>query len=85
VLPKSCSDASERIYLLAPDGATIEQARTHNLSNEYSQRIIKDICGLPGETALKTLQLVKIENVLEDPIYGERIRFMADYNVRALF
>ena len=77
------SDASG-IYLLKPDGLSIEQAVTHNLSNEYSQRVITDFRGMPGETALKTLQVVKVENVLDDPNYGERIHFLADYNIRAM-
>jgi signal transduction histidine kinase/putative methionine-R-sulfoxide reductase with GAF domain len=77
------SDASG-IYLLAPDGMTIEQASTHNLSDEYSQNVMNNFHDMPWETALKTLKLVKVENVLEDVDYGDRIHFMADYNLRAM-
>ncbi len=72
------------IYLLGPDEVTIEKVVTHNLSSEYSQKIMRDYRGMPGETALKTLRLVKVENVQEDPTYGERIHYLADYNIGAL-
>lgn len=72
------------IYLLGPDGVTIEQVVTHNLSGEYSERIKNNYSSLPGGTAFETLQLVKIENVLDDQVYGERVHFFADYGVHAL-
>jgi signal transduction histidine kinase len=72
------------IYLLGPDQVTVQQAATHNLSSEYSQKITIDYSGMPGETALQTMQPVKVENVLEDKTYGERIHFLADYGIQAL-
>lgn len=71
------------IYLIRPDGK-IYQTLTHNLPAGYTERIAQNYKGLPGESVLQSLQPVCIENVLEDPVYGEGIHFMADYGVHAL-
>ena len=57
---------------------------TNNLSTAYTQRIAQDYRGLPGETASKTHQPVFVNDTLNDADYGERIKFMADYEIRSL-
>jgi PAS domain S-box-containing protein len=71
------------IYLVSPTG-TITDYASHNLSDEYAQRIAKSYQGLPGETAHRTLKPVCVEDVLCDPVYQERVLFMAEYDVRSL-
>ncbi|MBN2148165.1 MAG: GAF domain-containing protein [Anaerolineales bacterium] len=56
----------------------------YNLPLEYAQRVISNLQGMPGGTALRTHQPVYVSDVLNDPQYGEHIHFMADYGVRAL-
>ena len=77
------ADASG-IYFVNPETRRIIDTLTNNLSVEYSQRIAHDYQGLPGETAGKTLKPVFVSDTLNDPIYGDRIHFMAEYQIRAL-
>lgn len=77
------ADAST-IYLLAEDGVTISQAIRHNLSLEYLKHLMGGYQGLPAETAFRTRQPVFVSDTLNDPRYGERIHFMAQYDVHAL-
>lgn len=77
------ADASA-LYLLAPDGSTVSETYTHTLSPEYNARIAANQQGLPGETAFRTKLPVFVTDVLDDPLYGEKIHFFADYGVRAL-
>ncbi|MBN2145871.1 MAG: GAF domain-containing protein, partial [Anaerolineales bacterium] len=74
---------SSALYLSGSDDQTIEFI-THNLSDVYAQRIAQSYHGLPGETVLQTHKPVYVNDVLNDPIYQERIHFMADYGVHAL-
>jgi PAS domain S-box-containing protein len=77
------ADASA-IFLLGPDGRTLSETYTHTISPEYTAQIAKNYQGLPGETAFRTKLPVYVTDVLDDPIYGEKIHFFADYGVRAL-
>jgi signal transduction histidine kinase/GTP-sensing pleiotropic transcriptional regulator CodY len=72
------------IYLFGTDGVTIGQAVTHNLSGEYCQLVAEKYHGMPLDIARKTLQLVKVEDVLQDATCGEQIHFLADYDIHAL-
>jgi signal transduction histidine kinase len=72
------------IFMINLDTKQISKTLTYNLSKEYSERIQQDYQGLPGEDVLKTRQPVHINDTLNNPIYGERIHFMAKYDVHAL-
>lgn len=71
------------IYLLDPESYHIVQTLTHNVPPGYVQRIVESYEGLPGQTALQTLQPVWVEDTLNS-VYGERIHFVAESGVRAL-
>jgi PAS domain S-box-containing protein len=72
------------IYFIDPETKQIANMKTHNLAPEYSQRIAGDYRGLPGDTARKTLQPIFVADTLNSAEYGDRIHFMAQYEVRAL-
>ena len=72
------------IYFVDPEHLQITDTLAHNLNPEYIQRIARDYRGLPGGDARKTLQPVSVNDVLQSEIYGERIHFMAEFNIRAL-
>ena len=72
------------IYFVDPDTKQITNTKSHNVAPEYAQRIARDYHGLPGDTARKTLQPVFVTDTLADSTYGDRIHFMAEYEVRAL-
>lgn len=74
---------SSAIYLVDPQGR-ISEFITHRLSEAYAQRISLDYRGLPGEAVFQTHKPVYINDVLNDPVYQERIHFMAEYGLRAL-
>jgi len=72
------------IYLLDDEGKRVVDTFVHEISQEYAQRIAQDYRGLPGETASRTEMPVALSDTLNDPQYGNRIHFMADYGIRAL-
>ncbi len=72
------------IYFVNPENLTIRNVLTHNLPEEYSQRIAKNYHGLPGETASHTFRPVYVNDTLANDLYGERIQFMAAFDIRAL-
>lgn len=72
------------IYFVNSATGEITDTLTNNLALEYSQRIAQDYHGLPRETAGKTLLPVFVNDTLNDPEYGDRIHFMAEYKIRAL-
>jgi PAS domain S-box-containing protein len=77
------ADAST-IYILDDCGRMVIDTMVHNVPEEYVQRIARDYRGLPGEAASRTEKPVAIADTLGDPEYGERIHFMANYEIRAL-
>ncbi|RPI34408.1 MAG: GAF domain-containing protein, partial [Chloroflexota bacterium] len=77
------ADASG-IYLIKDNGPKIIQTLTHNLAEEYANRIASDIAGLPGESAFKSHKPVYVEDVLSDPKFGSRIHFIAEFGLRSL-
>lgn len=72
------------VYLLGSDGTSIAQTFSYNLSVEYNKLVASNYRGLPGETVLLTRQIVYVRDVLNDPVYQERIHFLAQYDIRAL-
>lgn len=71
------------IYLIQPNGK-VTDFYPHNLSDEYVRRIASSYSSLPGETLWQTRQPVIVEDVLNNPVYAERIHFMTEYGIRAL-
>jgi len=75
---------SSAVYM-ADAGGKITEFMAHHLSEAYAQRIAQEgFRGLPGETVFNTRKPVYVNDVLNDPIYQERVHFMAEYGVRAL-
>ncbi|MBN1667518.1 MAG: GAF domain-containing protein [Anaerolineales bacterium] len=77
------ADASG-IYFVERETMVITKVLTNNLETAYTQRIVQDYRGLPGDVARQTLQPVHVGDTLADPVYGERIHFMAEYGIRSL-
>lgn len=77
------ADASA-IYILNPETKAVTQFITHNVDQAYASRIARDYRGLPGETVLRTMKPVIVEDTLASAEYGERIHFMAEYGIRSL-
>jgi PAS domain S-box-containing protein len=74
---------SSGIYLAGADGK-ITELMTHNLSEAYAQRVAQGYGGLPGETVLNTRKPVCVKDVMNDPVYQERLHFVAEYGLRAM-
>ncbi len=73
------------IFLVDADQRTVKDYLTHNLPEEYARRIAQSYTGLPGETVAKTMRPAYVsDTMVEDSAYGDRLRFMADFGVRAL-
>jgi PAS domain S-box-containing protein len=72
------------IYLIGPDGETITDFVRRNLSDEYVRRIARGDKGLPSDTVQQTHKPAYVRDTLDDPVYQERVHFMAEYGVRAL-
>ena len=76
--------SASAIYLLNSDDHSVKQSLTHNIVEEYANRISQGNYGLPGEMLMIIRKPTFIEDVLNDPVYHERSKFLSNYGIRAL-
>jgi two-component system phosphate regulon sensor histidine kinase PhoR len=73
------------IFLVSPENPRqITDFFRLNLPEAYAQQIAQGYSGLPGDTVARTRKPAYVEDTLNDPVYLERVKFMADYGIRSL-